>query len=156
MKGISVLEGKYASTMDLWPLQGKEFTRNWLFWEHLRQGRFTTTRCTECGAEAFPPRVVCPECMGDHLEWVDLPAEGTVIDVTEEFVGVPLGFTAPLIHALVEVGKWTMFVRVEAEPGALKQGSKVKLKVFEVDSIPAEIGRELVEIPRVHYCFEAA
>lgn len=156
MKGISVLEGKYASTMDLWPLQGKEFTRIWPFWENLRAGRFTSTRCVDCGAEFFPPRVVCPGCMSDHLEWFDLPTEGTVIDVTEEFVGVPLGFTSPLIHALVHVGTWTFFVRVEAEPGTLKPGDKVKLKVFEVDAMPAEIGRNVVEIPRVHYCFEQA
>lgn len=155
MKGISVLEGKYASSMDLWPLQGKEFTRIWPFWEHLRQGRFTTTRCTDCEVESFPPRVVCPQCMSDHLEWVDLPTEATVVELTEEFVGVPLGFSAPLIHALVSLGKWTMFVRVEAEAGALRPGSKVKLKVFEVDAMPAEIGRDVVEVPRVHYCFQA-
>ena len=109
--GIPILEGKYMMTMDLFPQQSKEFNQIHTFYEFLREGRFTTTKCTQCGAEPFPPRVVCPECYSEELEWIDWPTIGTVIELTEEVAGVPLGFgPPPLIHALVDLeGKKTLF-----------------------------------------------
>ncbi len=155
--GISILEGKYMVTMDLFPQESKEFNQVWPFYENLKQGRFTTTKCKECGAEHFPPRVMCPECAGGDVEWIDWPTTGTIIDFTEEMVGVPLGFgKAPLIHALVDLqGKRTFFVRIiNCQAGELKEGDQVKLAVFDVDPVPQERGREIVQMPRVFYAFE--
>ena len=155
--GISVLNGKYMVTMDLYPQESKEFNQVHEFYENLKEGRFTTTKCKACGAEPFPPRILCPDCYSTSMEWVDWPTEGTVIDTTEEMVGVPLGFgKPPLIHALVDLdGKRTFFVRIiNCKEGELKPGDKVKLAVFDVDPVPQEMGREVVEIPRVFYAFE--
>ena len=155
--GISILNGKYMATMDLYPQESKEFNQIYPFFEHLKEGRFTTTKCKECGAEPFPPRVLCPECWSQDLEWIDWPTTGTVVEFTEEVVGVPLGFgKPPLIHALVDLqGKRTMFVRiVNCEQGQLKVGDQVKVTVFEVDPVPQEVGREVVEMPRVFFAFE--
>lgn len=155
--GIPILDGKYMVTMDLFPQQSKEFNQVYKFYEFLREGRFTTTKCTRCGAEAFPPRVVCPECYSDDLEWIDWPTEGTVIELTEEVVGVPLGFgPPPLIHALVDLqGKKTLFVRItNCRQGQLKRGDKVRVMVFDVDPVPQEVGREVVLADRVFYAFE--
>jgi uncharacterized OB-fold protein len=155
--GISILEGKYMVTMDLYPQQSKEFNQVYPFFEHLREGRFTTTKCADCGAEPFPPRVMCPECYSTNLNWVDWPTEATVLEVTEEVVGVPLGFgKPPLIHALVDLqGKRTFFVRImNCAQGELQEGDTVKLKVFDVDSVPQEVGREVVEMQRVYFAFE--
>ncbi len=85
--GIPILEGKYMVTMDMWPLQVKEFNRVYKFYENLKEGRFTTTKCKDCGHVAYPPRVICPECYSENLEWIDLPKEGTVIVFTEEVRG---------------------------------------------------------------------
>ena len=93
------------------------------------------------------------------MEWVDWPTTGTVIEVTEEVVGVPLGFgKPPLVHALVDLqGKRTFFVRIiNCQQGELKSGDTVKLAVYDVDPVPQEQGREVVEIPRVFYAFEPA
>ncbi len=155
--GISVLEGKYMVTMDLFPQQSKEFNQVYKFYEYLKEGRFTTTKCKDCGAEPFPPRILCPDCYSVNMEWIDWPSEATVIDVTEEVVGVPLGFgKPPLIHALVDLGgKRTFFVRIiNCKEGELKPGDKVKLAVFDIDPVPQESGREVVNIPRVFYAFE--
>jgi len=155
--GIGILEGKYMVTMDLFPQQSKEFNQIYLFYEHLREGRFTTTKCKDCGAEPFPPRVLCPECLSTNMEWVDWPTTATVIEVTEEVVGVPLGFgKPPLIHALIDLqGKRTLFSRIiNCKEGELKTGDTVKLAVFDVDPVPQEVGREVVEVPRVFYAFE--
>lgn len=159
MKGISLLEGKYAVTMDLYPLESKEFNRIHPFYDHLREGRFTTTRCRQCGQESFPPRVICPECLSEDLEWVDLPTRGRVLVVTEEEVGVPLGFDTPLIHALIDLGgRLTLFVHIiNCGMGELREGGEVRLKVFEVDAVPVD-GRkgEVVLQERVFYAFEPA
>lgn len=155
--GISILAGKYMVTMDLFPQQSKEFNQVHPFYENLRQGRFTTTKCADCGAEPFPPRLLCPECYSTNMAWIDWPTVGTVIDLTEEMVGVPLGFgKPPLIHALLDLGgKKTFFVRIiNCKEGELKPGDKVKLAVFDVDPVPQEMGREVVDIPRVFYAFE--
>jgi uncharacterized OB-fold protein len=91
------------------------------------------------------------------MEWIDWPTVGTVIDVTEEAVGVPLGFgKPPMIHALVDLdGKRTLFLRIiNCNAGQLKSGDKVKLSVFDVDPVPQEVGREVVQIARVFYAFE--
>lgn len=96
-------------TMDLFPQESKEFNQMHPFYENLKQGRFTTTKCTDCGAEPFPPRLLCPECYSTNMEWIDWPTVATVIDHTEEMVGVPLGFgKPPLVHALIDLdGKRT-------------------------------------------------
>jgi uncharacterized protein len=155
--GIAILTGKYMVTMDLYPQQSKEFNQMYPFFDNLRDGRFTTTKCKECGSEPFPPRVMCPDCYSTDMEWIDWPTIGTVIDCTEEMVGIPLGFgKAPLIHALMDLdGKRTFFVRIiNCAAGELKPGDKVKLAVFDVDPVPQEFGREIVEMPRVFYAFE--
>jgi uncharacterized OB-fold protein len=157
MRGISVLNGRYAVTMDMYPLQSKEFNRIYKFYDHLREGRFTTTKCNDCGVRSFPPRVICPECLSENLEWVDLPTEGTVKVVTEEVVGVPLGFENPLIHALIDLeGQLTHFARIiNCQTGELKEGDRVKMAVFPVDPVPVDGKRgEFVEMERVFYAFE--
>ncbi|MDQ7783859.1 MAG: zinc ribbon domain-containing protein [Desulfomonilaceae bacterium] len=157
--GISILQGKYMVTMDLFPQESKEFNQMYPFFDYLKEGRFTTTRCKDCGAEPFPPRLLCPECYATNMEWIDWPTTGTVIDVTEEVVGVPLGFgKPPLIHALIDLqGKRTFFVRIiNCQQGELKSGDTVKLAVFDIDPVPQEQGREVVEMPRVFYAFEPA
>jgi uncharacterized OB-fold protein len=155
--GISILDGKYMVTMDLFPQESKEFNQIYPFFEHLKEGRFTTTKCADCGAEPFPPRILCPECWSTNMEWIDWPTTGTVVEMTEEVVGVPLGFgKPPLVHALVDLqGKKTFFVRiVNCKEGELKAGDEVRLTVFDVDPVPQEMGREVVEMPRVFFAFE--
>jgi len=102
--------------------------------------------------------VICPECLSERLEWIDLPREGTVLVVTEEEVGVPLGFETPLIHALVDLdGQLRIFARiVNATVGQLKEGDRVKLHVFPVPPVPMEKGREVVKAERVYFAFEPA
>ncbi len=142
--------------MDIYPQESKEFNRIHPFYEFLKQGRFTTTMCKDCGQRSFPPRVVCPNCLSENLEWVDLPTRGMVKVVTEEEVGVPLGFETPLIHALIDLGgKLTLFTRiVNCKVGQLNEGDEVQLYVFPVDPVPIQVGREITLRDRVFYAFE--
>jgi len=157
--GIPILENKYPVTMDMWPLQAKEFNRIYKFYEHLREGRFTTTRCRTCGHVAYPPRVICPECYSEDLEWIDLPKRGKVLNFTEEVRGVPLGFESPLIHAWIDLGEGSPIKRVlsriiNCPVGKLQEGSEVQLVVFEVPSHPIEVKKDTKWVERVFFAFE--
>ncbi len=43
--GIPFLNNKYPVTMDLWPMEAREFNRIYEFYDNLKAGRFTTTKC---------------------------------------------------------------------------------------------------------------
>ena len=128
-------EEQYASTMDVFPQQKKEFNKLYPFYEALKENRFTTTKCSECGAIKWPPRTLCPECTSDELEWVELPTTGTIDIFTVEEVGVPMGFEAPLVHALVKIDNsdFRLFSRIlDANPEELEIGARVGLKVLDI------------------------
>ena len=129
-------EELYSATMDVFPQQTKQYNQLYPFYDGLRENRFTTTKCKKCGKIKWPPRTICPECISDDLEWVDLPTTGTIEIFTVEEVGVPMGFDSPLIHALVRLDgmDFTFFSRiVGADPEKLQEGAKVALKVLEID-----------------------
>ncbi|MGQ9546909.1 MAG: Zn-ribbon domain-containing OB-fold protein [Dehalococcoidia bacterium] len=154
--GVPILEDRYPSTMDLYPLEAKEFNRIHQFYKNLKEKRFTTTKCKRCAHVPFPPRVICPKCNSEDLEWVDLPTRGKVLYVTEEVAGVPLGFEAPLIHALVDLGEGrTLLSRiVNCEEGQLKDGDEVQLAVFDIPPMTIEVKGAIKQEPRVFFAFE--
>jgi len=157
--GIPVLEDLYPATMDMWPIEAKEFNRVWPFYENLKQGRLTTTKCKDCGVVAYPPRVICPECYSENLEYIDLPTKGKVIVFSEEVKGVPLGYQSPLIHAVIDLGvdpaRRLMSRIINCPAGTLKQGDEVQLTVFEVPAMPIEKGKAgTIMANRVFFAFE--
>ena len=145
--------------MDLWPMEAKEFTRIYPFFDNLKAGRFTSTKCKKCGHVAYPPRVVCPECYSDELEYTDLPKEGKVITLAEQVRGVPLGFDSPLIHAWIDLGANSPIKRllsriINCPAGQLKEGDTVRFVVFKVPSHPMDVKKETKIIDRVFFAFE--
>lgn len=148
---------RYSVILDTYPMEGKELTKIWKFFENLKEGRFTTTKCKECGKVSFPPRILCPECLSETFEWTDLPTEGSVEFFTELEAGVPVGFQKPLVHAYIRFSNdFHLVASIVGLKSAdeVKKGSKVKLKVFDIPEIPAEIGRNNITINRVYFGFE--
>ena len=78
IEGTPALDGRYISGMDMWPLECQEFNRLHQFYDNLREGRFTTTKCPKCGYIAFPPGVICPRCWSDRLAVRGVSGEGSV------------------------------------------------------------------------------
>ena len=128
-------EGHFA--FDFYPLQSAEHTRIHRFFENLREGRLTTTKCTGCGALLWQPRVVCPRCSGDAMEWVDLPREGRLFAFTAVLAGAPLGMEedVPFVVAVVELDGSPLKVVARIDGATyedLKIGDPVRLKVIEL------------------------
>lgn len=131
---IQEVERSYSFTLDPLPQQAVEFNKVHAFYDHLREGRLTTTTCTSCGTTAWPPRSVCPSCLSDDLDWVDLPATGRIVAFTVQEAGAPPGFALPMVFALLEFTSEIRFIGrivTDAVP-SLRVGQEVALDVVEV------------------------
>jgi uncharacterized OB-fold protein len=127
---------KLPFMLDFYPLQDEKNTRISQFFKKLKEGRLTTTKCKECGKLLWPPRIVCPECLSDQLEWVDLGAEGELYAFTEVRLGAPLGFVqdAPFCVGIVKIGGLLISTRIDGvKYEEMKIGDKVQLKIVELD-----------------------
>ena len=117
------------------------------FFERLRQRRLSTTRCRICGTLAFPPRVWCPVCLAEELDWVDLAGRGTVVAFSTQERG--LRFNAPDVLGLVNLDEGVRLLsRLAAPLEDLRIGMVVTVDFLEV--APGEVLHQFspVQAPR--------
>jgi len=101
------------------------------FWDSLKQGKFVTTRCKDCGQVSFPPQADCPRCMGGNAEWVDMGTDAELITFTYVMV-TPTSFVEndPYIVAIgrlkdgLKILAWVEGSSVEE----LKPGMRLRLE----------------------------
>ena len=122
--------------LDFYPLEDEKDTRISGFFKNLREGRLTTTKCKRCEKLLWPPRIVCPDCLSDELEWIDLGLKGELYAFTEMRLGAPLGFVedVPFCIGIVKIGGLSISARIDdAKYDDLEIGDKVQLKIVELD-----------------------
>ncbi|MGD8565410.1 MAG: Zn-ribbon domain-containing OB-fold protein [Candidatus Bathyarchaeota archaeon] len=122
--------------LDFYPLEDEKNTRINQFFKNLKNGHLTTTKCKECSKLLWPPRIVCPNCMSDNLEWVDLGVEGELYAFTVMRAGAPLGFErdVPFCIGMVKIKGLLLSARIdEAKYEDLAIGDKVKLKIVQLE-----------------------
>lgn len=75
------------------------------FWEGARQHKLLIQRCKECGAYIFYPRMCCPECFSQDIEWVESSGRGTVYSFTIVQNNPPSAFLqdVPYVVAIVKL-----------------------------------------------------
>lgn len=85
-----------------YPPRVSEFTRP--FWSALKSGRLLVSRCSHCGRQSFPPKMLCPDCWGYEMEWVDAPDQGVLYSWTRIHAG-PSAFAhlAPYAVGIVDL-----------------------------------------------------
>ncbi|MBN2026282.1 MAG: OB-fold domain-containing protein [Actinobacteria bacterium] len=94
------------------------------FFSRLERGEFQTTRCSGCGKIHYPPHVVCPSCLGEDMEWVDLPRDGTLLAFTQQSDAIRCRM--PDVLGLVELeGIGNVITRIDAPLEDLCIGMKV-------------------------------
>ena len=129
-----IIGDEYVSTMDIIPQQEERLTRIHQFFATLKnEGVLSTSKCRNCGHISWPPRIMCPMCTSDDLEWVKLSSEG-VIKVFSGGDAVALrGFELPAMHAIVQLDGdpgIRVFTRIlGTDPLNLEEGMRVRLKV---------------------------
>lgn len=127
----------YFRALDPFPLESADHTKLHEFYTRLAGGRLATTKCRGCGRSAWPPRGFCPECGSDAFDWTDLPGEGTVHAFTVQETGLPAGFEAPRVFAIVNVDGHRVFsILTDADPAAVKLGQRVRLSPLRVADDP--------------------
>lgn len=91
--------------LDFYPPEDPKYTRIAPFFDALRKGSFTTTRCEKDGTVLWPPRVVCSVCRGDQLAWIDLPKTGTLYAFSAVLGGAPMGMEedVPFVVGMVDL-----------------------------------------------------
>ncbi len=123
--------------LDFFPLETEKETRLYRFYDRLREGRLSTTRCPRDGAISWPPRTVCPKCHQENLEWFDLPESGRLYAFSAVLAGAPLGLEAevPFAVGLVDLEgvPLRLFGRIEGRPWKeLHVGQTVAVESYEV------------------------
>lgn len=113
------------------------------FFSRLERGEFQTTRCRSCGETHYPPRVICPACLGEGMEWVDMPREGTLIAFTQQKDAIRC--RKPDVLGMVELGGiGNVFTRIEAALEDLRIGQKVAFETWtSPDGVPLHQFRPL-------------
>ena len=125
---------EYSYTLDIYPQEHPEETRIWPFYDNLKKGKFTTVRCKRCGHIIWPPEVICPECVSDDLEWIELPKRGKVYAFTVQVGAIPPGFKPPLIQAIIDLPNGVRLIApiIDTKPEELQVGDEVEIVVFKI------------------------
>lgn len=121
--------------LDFFPLQSAGQTRLSRFYDRLKEGRVSTTRCPRDGDVHWPPRVACPRCHSEELEWSDLPERGRIYAFSAVLGGAPLGMETQVPFAVgmvdLEGSSLRLFGRIEGRPWTeLKIGEEVRLEAY--------------------------
>ena len=76
-----------------------------LFWEGTRAHKLRLQRCRDCGKYIFYPRVICPFCLSEHLDWVTASGKGRVYSYTVVRRAMHPAFQedVPYVLAIVEL-----------------------------------------------------
>jgi uncharacterized protein len=123
--------------LDFFPLEGSGETRLSRFYDRLREGRLSTTRCPRDGSLHWPPRVACPQCHSEELEWTDLPEGGTIYAFSAVLGGAPLGMETGVPYAvgLVDLDgiDLRLFGRIEGRSWTdLEIGDRVSVESYDI------------------------
>jgi uncharacterized OB-fold protein len=93
-----------------------------------RYYRLIGSRCTECGAECFPPVYRCRKCGSEKIEDREMPRSGKIVTYTQLHEPLP-GFEAqaPFYLAVVELdnGAKMLTQLVDSTDESVKTGAKV-------------------------------
>lgn len=101
--------------------------------KQLDKGSFLIQRCTACSRSIFYPRMVCPHCGSDRLEWFAPSGDGVVYSTTVVRRKADKGGDYNV--ALIDLKEGArMMSRVEGvAPTEVKIGMAVKARVIDAE-----------------------
>ncbi len=101
------------------------------FYDELQNDRFVTTRCKRCALVFFPPRIICPDCLGEKIEWVRLSGRGRLYAFTQQHQS--LAHSKPQVVGIVDLegARGRIFSIIDAPWEELEIGLPVRIDFFE-------------------------
>lgn len=104
------------------------------FWDATREGRLVLQYCATCRKHVHYPRIACPHCGGDRLEWRQASGRGAIYSFTVVVANAPSAFQAdmPYVVAIVRLEEGVRMLSnvVGCDPAALRCEMPVEV-VFE-------------------------
>jgi uncharacterized OB-fold protein len=75
------------------------------FWDAAREEKLMVQKCQDCDQHIFYPRIACPHCFSDKMEWVEASGKGTVYSYTVVTNNAPSAFIQdmPFVIAIVKL-----------------------------------------------------
>ena len=75
------------------------------YWDAARERRLLIRQCRDCGARHFMPRLLCPACWSDRLEWVPSSGRGRVhsFSIVHRAPTPAFAAIAPYVVALIDL-----------------------------------------------------
>ncbi len=93
------------------------------FWQGVREEKLMIQKCTECGQPIFYPRMCCPFCFSDQIEWMEASGRGRIYTYTIVRSNAPSSFIAdmPFVIAVVRLEEGVQMLSniVDCEPTAV-------------------------------------
>ena len=101
------------------------------FWRGTRERRLLLPHCLACGRPHFPPRVLCPHCHADGIEWKPASGEGTVYTYTVARRAASAAFEddVPYVVALIDLAEGVRMMSnvVTDDPAKVTIGAPVRV-----------------------------
>ncbi len=75
------------------------------FWDAAKEERLILQKCKDCDKHIFYPRIACPHCLSDNIEWVEASGKGTLFSYSVVENNAPSAFTndIPFVVALIRL-----------------------------------------------------
>jgi uncharacterized OB-fold protein len=90
------------------------------FWEAAHQKKLIIQKCPDCYKHIFYPRLLCPHCFSENLEWVEASGKGTIYSYTVVMNNAPSAFIndIPYVVALIKLDEGVQMLSniVECDP----------------------------------------
>ncbi|MCP4123641.1 MAG: Zn-ribbon domain-containing OB-fold protein [Bacteroidetes bacterium] len=87
------------------PEKPDPLVNNWArpFWDGTREEKLLIQKCSDCNKNIFYPRMACPFCFSENLEWVEASGKGTIYSFTvmESNAASPFVPDMPFVIAVV-------------------------------------------------------
>jgi uncharacterized OB-fold protein len=100
------------------------------FWEAAQAGRLLLKACRQCDRPHWYPRVVCPFCRSDDLEWRAASGEGSIYSYS-----VVRRAAQPYVLAYVALAEGPVMLTniVECDMDALRIGQRVGVRFRQAE-----------------------
>lgn len=94
------------------------------FWAATEREELLIKECRDCGAPHFYPRMVCPHCLSDRVEWKAVSGRGEIYSCSTLMRKGQPGHTIAFVR--LEEGVTLMTNIVDADPQSLSIGQPVQ------------------------------
>lgn len=76
------------------------------FWDGAREGKLMLPRCQDCNRVHWYPRLLCPNCHSNNLEWVEGSGKGTIHTFAVQHLAFgPWEAEAPYVTAYIDLAE---------------------------------------------------